>query len=400
MAVQEGADRDQGERDGDGLPQLHGVQGQGAGQGPRRRGQQHDPEQSVHLINAKPHLLQEADRAGRLFRQDDPHKQDGQQQPHDVAARQPFQVDQRIGAVVLDDGGGGQQDQGADQGPADPGRLGPPDDAPQPQHGGQQGHPRREQGEGDEVQLFEGLDPLGRRHLQGEDGGQGDQHQPQVEHVDRPPQIMVQQRPDPEPRQGNGQAGQAHADDDALQPVLRREGLDDVEDSERRHARSRDAGDAAHHQGRAEILEEEVGRRRRQEDDQDDLGEQAQAVLHPELDQQQIHAGVGHDEDDRQPGRLGDGHAQVSRQLRNIGRHRRIAQTAGQGHQNPHGGIGPAHRRRVVGRGGRAGQGRPLVRLQRRQILVPGQVPVAAAHRRPPCGRTASSTSSSARRLS
>ncbi|MNS75967.1 hypothetical protein D3C72_1094980 [compost metagenome] len=334
----------------------------------------------MHLLVAQAHLLQEADRAGRLLRQDDPHQQDGQQQAHDVAAGQPFQVDQRIGAVVLDDDGGGQQHQGPDQGQADPRRLGPPDDATQAQDGGQQGHPWREQGEGDEVQLFEGLDPLRRRHLQGEDGGQGDQHQPQVEHVDGSPQVAIQQIANPQPRQGNGQAGQADADDDALQPVLRREGLDDVEDAQGRHARRRDPGDAAHHQGRAVVLEEEVSGRRRQEDHQDDLGEQTQPVLHPELDQQEVHAGVGHDEDDGQPGGLGRGHAQGARQQRNIGRHRRIAQAAGQGHQNPDAGIGQPPGRRMVGCGGRTGQGRPLVRLQRRQIVVPGQIPVAAAH--------------------
>ncbi|MND99555.1 hypothetical protein D3C80_919420 [compost metagenome] len=191
---------------------------------------------------------------------------------------------------------------------------------------------------------------------------------------------MVDQMADPQPRQRDGQAGQTDADDDALQPVLRREGLDDVEDAEGRHARRRHPGDAAHHQGRAVVLQKQVGRRRRQEDHQDDFGEQPQPVLHPELDQQQVHAGVGHDEDDRQPGGLGRGHAQRPRQHGDIGRHRRIAQAAGQGHENPYGGVGQTPGRRVVRRGGRTGQGRTLVRLQRRQIVVPGQVPVAAAH--------------------
>ena len=204
VAVDEGADGDHDQGDRDRLPQLHRIEGEGADQGPRRRGDQHDQEQTLHLLRDQPHLLQEADRAGGLFRQDDPHQQDGQKQPHQVAARQPLEVDQRVGPVVFDQDGGGQQHDRPSQGPADPRRLGPPDDAAQTQHRRQQGHARREQGEGDEVQFLEHPHPLRRRHAQGEDGGQGDQHQPQLEHVEGPPLIQVQQAHDAQSRQGNG----------------------------------------------------------------------------------------------------------------------------------------------------------------------------------------------------
>ncbi|MND99556.1 hypothetical protein D3C80_919430 [compost metagenome] len=73
VAVHIGPHRYETEGDRDGRPQLGRVQGQGAGQRPRRRGEQHDPEQAVHLLVDQAHLLQEADRAGRLLRQDDPH---------------------------------------------------------------------------------------------------------------------------------------------------------------------------------------------------------------------------------------------------------------------------------------------------------------------------------------
>src|SRR5690606_820613 len=94
------------------------------------------------------------------------------------------------------------------------------------------------------------------------------------------------------------------------------------------------------------------------------------------------------------------GHAQGAGQLRQVGRHGGVAQTAGQGHQHPDEGVGQPPGRRVIRRRGRTGQDRPIVRLQGGGVLLPRQVPVTASHAASPRDRTASSTRARDRTLS
>jgi hypothetical protein len=116
-----------------------------------------------------------------------------------------------------------------------------------------------------------------------------------------PPSVDVEQVGADDTGDRGGEAGKSDADHQPLQPVRRRERLHQIQNAQCGQAGAAHAGNRPNRQRGSEIVDQEVGERGRHEHCQDDLGEQPQAILHAELDQQQVHAGVGHHEDDRQP---------------------------------------------------------------------------------------------------
>ncbi|VDC51307.1 hypothetical protein BREV_BREV_02658 [Brevundimonas mediterranea] len=80
VAVDEGADGDEAQGDGDGLVQLGHVQGQGADRRAGDHGQQDQQEEAVQLVRTQADHGQEAHGARGLFRQGDADQQDGAEQ--------------------------------------------------------------------------------------------------------------------------------------------------------------------------------------------------------------------------------------------------------------------------------------------------------------------------------
>jgi len=115
-------------------------------------------------------------------------------------------------------------------------------------------------------------------------------------------------------------------------------------------------------------VHEHVQHRQRRVDTQPQFGKQPEAKLLAEFEHQQIGRHVEHVIDRRQPCGLHRRQAQLPLDRLQIGHHQPVAQAAGEADQDRHQAIGHAPPHRVLQLGGRAGQGRILLRrpLRRR----------------------------------
>ena len=113
----------------------------------------------------------------------------------------------------------------------------------------------------------------------------------------------------------------------------------------------------AHHQRRAEIVNEQVEKGDQHVQHQKTFRKGAQAVLLAEFNQQQVDGDVGHHINRGQPGDFGRPGPEGPLQILQVGGHHRIPQRTRQADQQAHDAIGNAFWRTVFGRGGRTQQG-------------------------------------------
>ena len=271
----------------------------------RHRRDEDDQEKRHELVVVLPQHGQQPDRRIGLLRQHDPRHDDDDREADDVGAAQPAGVEQRVGAVMLHDDRRGEHRDRDDQRPADPRRIGPPDDPPEPEDGGEQRGRAGEQHEGQEVERLERLAPRRRRQAERGDRCEREQREPEFEQVQRPPLRHRQQVRREQPRQRRRALRDADAEHDCLQPPLRRERLHHVIEAQAAQRRARHPADRADGDGGREAVDEQMRERDQHVQDQEDHRERSQPELRAELDHQQVYADVGHDVDGRQPRDLG-----------------------------------------------------------------------------------------------
>ena len=139
--------------------------------------------------------------------------------------------------------------------------------------------------------------------------------------------------------------------------MLCRPGLDLIVNPQRAERGGHHPVRGAHHQRRAEIVNEQVEKGHQHVQHQKTFREGAQTVLLAELDQQQVDGDVGHDVDRGKPGDFGRPGPEGSLQVLQVGGHHRISQRSRQAHQQANDAVGNAFWRTVLGCGRRTQQG-------------------------------------------
>ncbi len=307
-------------------------------------------------------VLQPADHPGILLRQHDADQQHNQTEAQDTAAGEPFGIEQGIAAVMLEGDGSDDQHHRRRQRPADPRRFEPPLEPPHRQHRAHQRHAGGQQEEGDKILLLEHLFTIARRQLQRDDAGQRHQRQPQFKEVEPAPFVGLQQLGGKEARQRNGQRRASDTDGQPFKAVACGPGLHLIVDPQRAERRGHHAVGGADHHRRAEIVDEQVEEGDQHIEHQKAFGKGAQPELLTKFHQQQVDGDVGHDIHRRQPGDLRRPGGEGALQQLQIGGDYRVAQRAGEAHQQPDHPVGQALRRAVQRRRWRAEQGRFFMR--------------------------------------
>jgi hypothetical protein len=286
------------------------------------------------------------------------------EQPRHLARAEPARVDQRIGPVMLDEQRRRDQADAAGKRPADPASLGPPFDPSFTEHRDHQPQARRQQQEGEEVELLERLDPFAGRQRQRHHRGEGRQGQPELEPVEHVPVAPDQQAGRQGAGEGRGELRDADADHDPGEPLGRGHRLRQVENGQGGEPGGRDPAGGAHRDRGPEPMDEQMRDRRQRIARQDVADEDLQAELLPELHEQQVGGDVGHEIGGGQPGRLVAVEAERPLREVEIDRDERIAEPRGHPDEAADREIAEPAARRMIGIGRRPGQGRPLMRLE------------------------------------
>jgi hypothetical protein len=260
-------------------------------------------------------------------------------------------------ALALDHPGRARQHQRADQRQAQPGGIGPPQDAAQPEHRREQQSGRYQQRDRHQVQALEGLAALaGRKRHQGHGAQQhqGDAQFGQQQPLPLRPGEEIQRH---QARQRRPELRQAHADHQGQRPGLERENLQQVVDGGGGQGGRGQAAGGAHYDGRRQTWYAEVQQGGQRVGGQQGEGDLGDAELRARLDEDQVGAGVEADIDRWQQAGFGGVETLCAGQAGDVDIDHAIAEGGADAGQYRDGGIGRAAPGGMRGDVGRAREG-------------------------------------------
>ncbi len=267
-----------------------------------------DPVKRCDLFELQPEQLIEVCGNRRLLGGDQTEDQQHRGKVKDFLGGKPANVDQRQLAIEFDQHHAGQGNDRHGQEHAEPWRLEPPVEPPHRQHDGNAAETDGDQQVAEDIRSLDHLRMRHRRQWHEINNWQGHQRQRHLKRIEPMPLPILDQRRRDQPgnRRRDRCACQRQGKSDR-QLARRREGLEHIEETERRHGGSRNSADEANDDRRMQIGHEDVHQRNDHEAEDAYFGETAQPVLRTDLDQRDGERNIRRHIGRREPGGLDRG---------------------------------------------------------------------------------------------